>query len=130
MFAPVEMGAYLGLIQGVINRMAGNSFLLKGWSVTLVAGLSAFAAKDAKPAFALIAAGVAILFALLDSYYLAWERAYRNLYNAQATASDPSWSMAATRPDGGAYRSALGSVSVWPLHLVVVVAAVATAVLA
>ena len=29
---------HLEIIQGVINRMAGNSFALKGWAVTLVAG--------------------------------------------------------------------------------------------
>ena len=28
---------HLEMIQGVINRMAGNSFALKGWSVTLIA---------------------------------------------------------------------------------------------
>ena len=30
---------HLELIQGIINRMAGNSFMLKGWAVTLVAGI-------------------------------------------------------------------------------------------
>jgi len=34
--------AHPQMIHGVINRMAGNSFLLKGWSVTLVAALRAF----------------------------------------------------------------------------------------
>ena len=29
--------AHLEMIQAVITRMAGNSFLIKGWSVTLVA---------------------------------------------------------------------------------------------
>jgi hypothetical protein len=32
---------HLELIQAVISRMAGNSFLLKGWSVTLAAALLA-----------------------------------------------------------------------------------------
>jgi hypothetical protein len=31
---------HLEFIQGVIARLANNSFLLKGWSVTLVAGYS------------------------------------------------------------------------------------------
>ena len=35
--------AYLQMIQAVIARMAGNSFLIKGWSVTLVAALFALA---------------------------------------------------------------------------------------
>ena len=29
---------YLEMIQSVINRMANNSFCLKGWTVTLVSG--------------------------------------------------------------------------------------------
>ena len=33
---------HLEMVQGVINRMASNSFMLKGWAVTLVAGIFAF----------------------------------------------------------------------------------------
>ncbi len=32
---------HLEFLQAVITRMAGNSFLIKGWSVTLVAALLA-----------------------------------------------------------------------------------------
>jgi hypothetical protein len=35
---------HLELIQGVINRMAHCSFLLKGWSVILISGLFALGA--------------------------------------------------------------------------------------
>ncbi len=42
---------HLELSQGVINRMAGNSFLLKGWSVTLVSALFALSAKDSNQMF-------------------------------------------------------------------------------
>jgi len=38
---------HLELVQGVINRMASNSFLLKGWCVTVVSALLALSAKDA-----------------------------------------------------------------------------------
>ena len=38
---------HLEMIQGVINRMASNSFMLKGWAVTLAAGIFALASKDA-----------------------------------------------------------------------------------
>jgi len=34
-----EKIAHLGFIQGAINRMGNNSFLVKGWTVALVAGL-------------------------------------------------------------------------------------------
>ena len=32
---------HLEFIQGIITRMANNSFMLKGWAVTLVAGIFA-----------------------------------------------------------------------------------------
>ena len=34
------------MIQGVVNRLSLNSFLLKGWSVVLVSAMFALAAKD------------------------------------------------------------------------------------
>ena len=45
---------HLEMIQGIINRMASNSFALKGWSVTLVAGIFALSSKDANEIYFLI----------------------------------------------------------------------------
>jgi len=71
---------HLELIQGVINRMAHCSFLLKGWSVILVSGLFALAAKEANPLFVYLAYLPVIAFWVLDGYYLYQERLYRILY--------------------------------------------------
>ena len=46
---------HLEFIQTVINRMAGNCFLLKGWAITLVAALFALSAKDTNHNYFLIA---------------------------------------------------------------------------
>ena len=46
---------HLELVQGVINRMASNSFMLKGWAVTLVAGIFALAATDKDKLYFLVA---------------------------------------------------------------------------
>jgi hypothetical protein len=78
---------HLKLIESVVGRMAGNSFLLKGWTVTLVAGLGALTKADANRSFAWIAAGVVVLFALLDAFYLAIKRSYRELYGKVAADS-------------------------------------------
>jgi hypothetical protein len=72
---------HLDFIQSVITRMNSNSFLLKGWTVTLVAALFAFAAKEAKPAFALITYLPIPIFWYLDAFYLSQERQYIALYN-------------------------------------------------
>ena len=71
---------HLELIQGIINRMASNSFYLKGWAVTLVAGIFAISAKDSEKTFFLISYIPILIFWGLDSYYLQLERKYRNLY--------------------------------------------------
>jgi len=73
---------HLELVQGVINRMAHCSFLLKGWSVILVSGLFALAAKEANPMFVYIAYLPVLAFWILDGYYLCQERLYRKLYEA------------------------------------------------
>lgn len=72
---------HLQLIQGVVNRLAQSSFLLKGWSVVLVAGLFAFAAKESRVIFALLAYIPALAFWTLDGYCLWQERLYRALYD-------------------------------------------------
>lgn len=71
---------HLEMIQGVIARMAGNSFALKGWGVTLVAGIFALAAKDSDKRYFLVAYIPIIVFWGLDSYYLLQERLFRSLY--------------------------------------------------
>ena len=72
--------AHLNMIQGVINRMAKNSFALKGWAVTLLAGLFALASKDSNKSYFLIAYLPIVTFWLLDSFYLSRERRYRSLF--------------------------------------------------
>ena len=72
--------AHLEMIQAVITRMAGNSFALKGWAVTLVAGLFALSGKDANQFYYLVTYIPIVVFWYLDAYYLCQERMYRNLY--------------------------------------------------
>ena len=76
---------HLELIQGIINRLSSNSFMLKGWAVTLVAGIFTIASKDADKMYFLIAYIPVIVFWFLDSYYLGQERLYRRLYNEVRT---------------------------------------------
>jgi hypothetical protein len=72
---------HLQMIQGIVNRLANCSFLLKGWSVILVSALFALAAKDSKIYFIYLAYFPAIAFWGLDGYYLWQERLFRKLYD-------------------------------------------------
>lgn len=71
---------HLEMIQGIINRMASNSFSLKGWAVTLVAGIFVLAGKETDKLYFLVAYIPVIVFWWLDAYYLLQERLYRALY--------------------------------------------------
>ena len=72
---------HMEFVQAVIARMASNSFLLKGWSITIVAALFALAGVSDKPILVIIALLPALSFWGLDTYYLWQERLFRKLYN-------------------------------------------------
>lgn len=72
---------HLELIQNIITRMANNSFLLKGWNLTLLAaliGLNKENGLDGKVVF--ICFILILVFWILDSYYLSQERIFRARY--------------------------------------------------
>ncbi len=72
---------HLQLIQGVINRLAQDSFWLKGWSVTITTALLAAAASMGKIIFVYLSFFPVFAFWVLDAYYLWQERLFRALYD-------------------------------------------------
>ena len=92
---------HLEFIQAAIARMATNSFLFKGWAVTIAAGLSAFAAVDTKKALLAIALVTTLMFWGLDGYYLWLERGFVKLHAEVALKidSDIDFSMMIDRTD-------------------------------
>jgi len=75
---------HLEFIQGVITRMNTNSFMIKGWAITLASALFALAAKDSNRMYVLIAYVPIPLFWILDGFYLSKERQFRELYKKVA----------------------------------------------
>ncbi len=128
---------HLELVQGVVTRMAANSFLLKGWTVTLTAALFALAAKDSNATFAVIALLPALSFWGLDAYYLRQERLFRKLYDELRLASDEtlrkvepfSMSTVEFRDHVPGWFSTLWAHSILAIHGVVVLAVVAAVVI-
>ena len=72
---------HLEFIQQAINRMASNLFLLKGWTVTLIAAMFALAAKESKDFYFVLAYFPTLMFWLLDGYFLSQERRFRSPYD-------------------------------------------------
>jgi len=72
---------HLEMIQSVIERMGNNSFLIKGWSITLVSAIFILAIQGTQKTFAVWTLFPAIIFWLLDGFYLWQERLLRSLYD-------------------------------------------------
>jgi len=68
----------IDIVQDIIKRMAFNSFMIKGWAITLV--VVALLLKGAKHQV-LIAFIPLLVFWFLDAYFLWQERMYRKLYD-------------------------------------------------
>jgi hypothetical protein len=66
------------LIQDVIKRMANNSFLIKGWALTLVVASLLLKVPRYESWIAFIPL---LMFWILDAYFLRQERLYRELHN-------------------------------------------------
>lgn len=73
---------HLGIMHGVIHRMADNSTSSKAWCITMVSAILVIVADKGNPDYAWIAVFPTVLFAALDAYYLALEKGFRNSYNS------------------------------------------------
>ena len=87
---------HLKMYQGIITRMSKNSVSSKQWCVVLVSAIFALVAEKGKIEFAVLAMLPLMLFAFIDTYYLAMERKFIDanktfldkLEKNQVTASD------------------------------------------
>ena len=67
----------VALCQDIIRRMAGISFLVKGWTLTLVVAVMLLKGPGSQSYLAFMPL---LLFWFLDGYFLRQERLYRKLY--------------------------------------------------
>ena len=72
---------HLELIQGVINRLAGNSFYIKGWAVVLLSALLVLVVREDRGELSLLGLLPVLVFWGLDAYFLWQERLFRALYD-------------------------------------------------
>ena len=73
---------HLEFIQNAINRMANNSFIIKGWCITLAVALIALLEKeDINKCYIAFSFLPLLFFWFLDAYFIKVERQYRKLYD-------------------------------------------------
>lgn len=118
---------HLEFIQNVITRMGTNSFLIKGWSITLVSALFALAAKDAHGKFVLITFFAVPVFWALDAYYLSLERQFRRVYFEVAEKNEEEIDFIMNPQDynsgSNTWQSCLVRNAVWPLYTIILLIA-------
>jgi hypothetical protein len=72
---------HLEFIQAVITRLANDSFLMKGWALTVAGAFYGFAVKGTNWKLAAIGLMPVLVFWGLDAYFLRQERLFRGLYD-------------------------------------------------
>ncbi len=75
------MAEHLDYIQNAINRMANNSFLIKGWTITFISLLFVLSIKESNIWFLALTFLPLFCFWGLDAYYLWQEKLFRKLYD-------------------------------------------------
>lgn len=122
--ASPSVQTHLGILQGVIQRMASNSSSSKAWCITLVSAILVIVAEKGSPNLALIALIPNFLFAALDVYYLALEKGFRKSYekfvkkihNGNLEAKD-LYSVSPSGNQSSLQIKSLKSFSVWGFYL-------------
>jgi hypothetical protein len=72
---------HLEFVQGVINRLNSNSFMIKGWSITLTSAIFALTGTIKEPILCFISLGPIIIFWILYSIFIDNERCFISLYS-------------------------------------------------
>lgn len=115
-FSETQYLAHLAMIQGVISRMADNSFKIKGLAITVAGAIWALNPDVLQEWLLLI---VILMFWVLDAYYLHLERGFRNCYNRvrqnMATLTDFKIAPESGDIQIGVIRMMVTK-SVWPLY--------------
>jgi len=121
------------MIQGIVNRLSHNSFLLKGWSVVLISAMFALAAKDSQILFVYLAYFPAGAFWFLDAYFLKQERLFRKLYDKvrllDQGAIDFSMNTSSLEKEISSYSSILVSKTLLAFHGTVILSIILVTVI-
>jgi len=125
--------SHLEMIQGVVNCLSQNSFLLKGWSVVLVSALMALAAKGANLFFIFLAYLPVVVFWFLDGYFLWQEKLFRSLYdNVRNVADDKidfSMNTSIVREKVGSVTKVILSKTLIAFHVVIILSIIVVMIL-
>ncbi len=111
---------HLEFIHNTINRMSTNSFIVKGWAITLISALFVLAQKDSNTTYAILTYFAIPIFWYLNAFFLLQERRYRSLYDDVRLKDEDSidFSMDAKGYNTGrnTIKECLKSKTIWPIY--------------
>lgn len=111
---------HLDFIHNTINRMSGNSFLIKGWTISIISVLFIFTDKELNEEFLLISILAVVVFWYLNAFFLQHERKFRAVYDKVRLLSEGEidFSMSTDDFKNGKFSllSAFFGKTIWPLY--------------
>lgn len=115
---------HLDFIHNTINRMSYNSFLIKGWTISIVSVIFLFSEDKMNEKFLGITILAVILFWYLNSFFLQQERKFRALYDEVRLQQEDEidFSMSTTNFKNGKYSllNCIFGKTLWPLYLAII----------
>ena len=102
---------HLEMIQGIINRLGHNSFLVKGWSLAVLAAGMFFISRNAiQIDFIILTFLIPVIgFWILDGYFLWQENLFVDVYNRVRRQETTDFSMEHTHNPENSYWASLFS---------------------
>ncbi|WP_034886225.1 hypothetical protein [Gillisia sp. JM1] len=116
---------HLDYIHNTINRMSNNSFIIKGWTISIVSVLFIFSDNQINEKFLAIALLAVVVFWYLNGYFLQQERKFRALYDKvrNLNENEINFSMSTEDYIKGDY-SLMNSIfgkTIWPIYLTLII---------
>lgn len=116
---------HLDFIHNTINRMSTNSFLIKGWAVTIISALFIFSDDKMNERILAIAILAMMVFWYLNGFFLHQERKFRGLYDKvrKLSENEIDFSMSTIEFKEGEFSfiNSLFGKTVWPLYLIIII---------
>lgn len=116
---------HLDYIHNTINRMSSNSFVIKGWTISIVSILFVFSDKEMNGSFLLISLIAVIIFWYLNGFFLQQERKFRALYDKVRSLSENEidFSMSTDDFQNGKFSllSGIFGKTIWPLYVSILI---------
>lgn len=116
---------HLDYIQENISRMSNNSFIIKGWTISIISILFIFSNKEMNKSYLLITLLAVLVFWYLNGFFLQQERKFRALYDKvrKQSESEIDFSMSTDEFKSKDFYliGNMFSKSIFPLYLVIII---------